>query len=102
MSPFFDSLPADAAVPHVFAMRPDVYGPFNAGNQALMRGDSPLTVAGEHVDVWGCVWSNIKTGRESIVTGHPVPTREAVRTLQPPQEDAGFRPRSGGRPRGPS
>ena len=48
-------------------------------------------VSGEHVDVWGCVWSNIKTGRESIVTGHPVPTREAVRTLEMPEEDAGFR-----------
>ncbi len=45
MKPFFASLPDDAAVPHVFALRPDVYGPFNAGNQALMRGDSPLTVA---------------------------------------------------------
>jgi hypothetical protein len=48
-------------------------------------------VAGEHVDVWGCVWSNIATGHESIVTGHPVPTREAVHTLQVPQEDVGFR-----------
>ena len=39
-------------------------------------------VAGEHVDAWGCVWSNIKTGRDSIVTGHPVPTREDVRRLR--------------------
>jgi uroporphyrinogen decarboxylase len=47
-------------------------------------------VAGDHVDVWGCVWSNIKTGRESIVKGHPLPTREAVRSLKMPEEDAGF------------
>jgi len=45
---------------------------------------------GEHVDVWGCVWSNIKTGRESIVTGHPVPTREAVHSLKIPELDVGF------------
>ncbi len=43
--PFFRSLPSDAAVPHIFALRPDVYGPFNAGNQALMRGESPLSIA---------------------------------------------------------
>lgn len=47
-------------------------------------------VAGQHVDAWGCVWSNIKSGRDSIVTGHPVPTREAVRRLKPPQTDDGF------------
>ena len=47
-------------------------------------------VAGNHVDVWGCVWSNIRDGMESIVTGHPVPTRGAVHTLKPPLVDAGF------------
>ena len=33
-------------------------------------------VSGDHVDAWGCVWQNVYTGRESIVTGHPVPKRE--------------------------
>ena len=47
-------------------------------------------VAGEHVDVWGCVWSNVHTGREAIVTGHPVPTRQAVHALTMPTEDAGL------------
>ncbi len=47
-------------------------------------------VAGEHVDVWGCVWSNVKTGQEAIVTGHPVPTREDVHALEVPAEDAGI------------
>ncbi|MBI2299596.1 MAG: hypothetical protein HYU66_11760 [Armatimonadetes bacterium] len=47
-------------------------------------------VAGEHIDAWGCVWSNIKTGMESYVTGHPVPTREAVHTLKAPERDIGF------------
>ncbi len=44
-------------------------------------------VEGEHVDVWGCVWKNVKTGMEAIVTGHPAPTREAVRKLNIPQAD---------------
>lgn len=51
----------------------------------------PATYAeGEHVDVWGCVWSNIAQGRESIVTGHPLKTREDIRKLKVPEEDAGF------------
>ena len=49
-----------------------------------------LYVQGEHVDAWGCVWSNLKTGMASMVTGHPVPTRESVRTLRPPREDIGL------------
>ena len=47
-------------------------------------------VAGDHVDVWGCVWSNVHEGNEAIVTGHPLPTRASVRQLQAPTEDAGF------------
>jgi len=47
-------------------------------------------VYGNHVDVWGCVWSNIQEGMEAIVTRHPVPTRQDVHRLKVPQEDAGF------------
>lgn len=47
-------------------------------------------VAGEHIDAWGCVWSNLQTGMEAIVTGHPVPTRAAVAELKPPEVDSGF------------
>lgn len=47
-------------------------------------------VTGEHIDAWGCVWSNIKQGMESIVTGHAVPTREAVHTLEAPEKETGF------------
>jgi len=47
-------------------------------------------VAGDHVDAWGCTWSNIHTGMEAFVTGHPCPQREDVRRLQAPQEDAGL------------
>jgi len=44
-------------------------------------------VEGEHVDAWGCVWSNVKTGMEAIVTGHPAPTRESVHSLGIPAKD---------------
>ena len=47
-------------------------------------------VAGRHVDAWGCVWNNVRTGMESIVTGHPVPTREAVCSLTIPEKDDGM------------
>lgn len=49
-------------------------------------------VAGEHVDEWGCVWSNLHTGMEAIVTGHPVPTRESVRRLTMPAAVTGHMP----------
>lgn len=45
---------------------------------------------GEHVDAWGCVWSNQCNGMEAIVTGHAVKTRADVSRLQPPQKDIGF------------
>lgn len=47
-------------------------------------------VQGNHIDAWGCVWSNIQHGCESIVTGHPAPTRESVRALKPPKAGAGL------------
>ena len=34
--------------------------------------------AGEHVDEWGCVWSNIDHGMEAYVTGHPIKSEEDV------------------------
>lgn len=47
-------------------------------------------IAGEHTDAWGCVWSNVKTGMEAIVTKHPVATRESVHHLKAPEKDIGF------------
>ena len=67
---------------------------FNAWNSP--RGDdydhigNPRYTVGRHVDAWGCVWSNIQDGHDAIVTGHPVPTRAAVHTLQCPATDDGF------------
>jgi hypothetical protein len=47
-------------------------------------------VAGSVTDAWGCVWENIHQGMAAIVTGHPLPRREDVRTLQAPEENIGF------------
>jgi hypothetical protein len=44
-------------------------------------------VMGEHMDAWGCGWHNVAHGMEGIVKHHPVPTREAIHTLQPPKVD---------------
>lgn len=48
-------------------------------------------VQGEHVDAWGCVWSNLHHGVEAIVTGHPVPTRADVHTMKVPPPGSGFK-----------
>ncbi|PJB60765.1 MAG: hypothetical protein CO096_32250 [Armatimonadetes bacterium CG_4_9_14_3_um_filter_66_14] len=45
---------------------------------------------GEHVDAWGCVWSNIHAGCEAFVTGHPVPQRDMINSLQAPAPGAGM------------
>jgi hypothetical protein len=47
---------------------------------------------GQFADEWGCVWSNIHEGMESIVTGHPVKTREGIRTLNIPDDRTGKMP----------
>lgn len=41
-------------------------------------------VSGNHTDRWGCVWSNVRDGMESIVKFHPVPTRADVHKLKAP------------------
>ena len=50
---------------------------------------APTYHAGEHVDEWGCVWTNICEGMEAMVTGHPVTCAEDVRTLQNPADTTG-------------
>jgi hypothetical protein len=52
----------------------------------------PTYHEGSYTDEWGCVWSNIHEGMESIVTGHPVKTREAVRSLAMPANRDGRLP----------
>lgn len=55
--------------------------------------DDPILstfVEGEHVDAWGCVWTNVCRGQEAMVTGHPVPRREMVHALKAPTEFTGL------------
>jgi hypothetical protein len=47
---------------------------------------------GTYTDEWGCVWSNIKEGQESIVTGHPVKTRQDIIDLKIPDDRTGRMP----------
>lgn len=49
-------------------------------------------VAGTHTDIWGCVWSNVATGMEAIVTHHPVSTREDIHKLKTPESVTGHMP----------
>jgi hypothetical protein len=69
--------------------------PIIFGNQPDQRDYDAMVqgtyVAGEHVDAWGCVWSNIRHGAESIVTGHPVPTRADVHRLKAPPPGSGIK-----------
>lgn len=44
---------------------------------------------GNFTDEWGCVWSNLEEGMESIVTGNPVPNREDILTLPLPTNKNG-------------
>ena len=52
----------------------------------------PTYRLGNHVDEWGCVWTNIDEGLESIVTKHPVPKREDILNLKIPHKRDGWIP----------
>jgi hypothetical protein len=77
------------AIDEIVARHPILFGAHKKGDRDYDEVGGTY-VAGEHVDVWGCVWSNVQTGMESIVTHHPVPTRADVHTLKMPEKDAGF------------
>ena len=47
---------------------------------------------GDHVDEWGCIWSNIEEGMEAIVKVHPLPNREDILTLEIPRNRDGHLP----------
>ncbi len=71
------------------ARHPVIFGPHKAGDRDY-DAVSGQYVQGEHVDAWGCVWSNIHHGCDAIVTKHPLPTREHVRRMKPPAPGAGI------------
>lgn len=73
----------------VVAAHPSIFGPQGAVARDYDAVSGTYT-QGEHIDAWGCVWSNIHEGCEAIVTGHPLPTRDAVNSLRPPPPGAGI------------
>ena len=73
----------------ITARFPSIFGPRGESDRDYDAVGGTY-VAGEHVDVWGCVWSNVHTGSESIVTGHAVPTRQDVHHLRLPEKLDGF------------
>lgn len=70
---------------------PIIFGE-NNGQARDYDAVSGTYIEGEHVDIWGCTWSNVAQGMEAIVTGHPLPTRESVRTMKPPEKLLGRLP----------
>jgi uroporphyrinogen decarboxylase len=77
------------ALDEIVARHPILFGEHKKGDQDY-DAVSGRYVAGAHVDPWGCVWSNLRSGMDSITTGHPLPTRESIHSLKAPEEDMGF------------
>jgi len=73
----------------VVLRHPTIFGPCQKGSRDFDAVEGSYA-AGEHVDAWGCLWRNIQPGCNSIVTGHPVPTREGVRALRAPTRRTGL------------
>jgi hypothetical protein len=65
---------------------PIIFGDFKGRDYDAVGG---TYVAGTHVDDWGCVWTNIRTGMEAMVKHHPVPTRQDVHKLRAPEKITG-------------
>lgn len=77
------------ALEDIVSKHPIIFGEYVKGSHDYNA--KPQTYyEGQHVDAWGCVWSNIHDGMEAIVTHHPVPTREAVHRLKAPETDMGM------------
>ena len=58
------------------------YDPYANLDQKFKKGST--------TDAWGCVWSNEFEGQASIVTEHPVKTREDVHNMKLPDGNAGL------------
>lgn len=47
---------------------------------------SPRYAKGEHTDEWGCTWTNIREGMDSMCTGHPIKTKADMLSIQIPKK----------------
>lgn len=77
------------ALEEIVLRHPIVFGDYQKGSRDF-DAVSGTYAEGEHVDEWGCVWTNIAAGREAFVTGHPLPRREMVRRFRAPAPGAGL------------
>ncbi|MCK5805041.1 MAG: hypothetical protein KAI66_19565 [Lentisphaeria bacterium] len=77
------------ALLEITSRHPILFG-VNAGAERDYDYVEARHAEGGYTDAWGCVWDNVHQGMAAIVTGHPVPRREDVRTLRMPEEDIGF------------
>ena len=68
---------------------PDLLKPIPEGMEVTMPQKYHQ---GIYTDEWGCVWQNIAEGMDSIVTGHPVKTREDILALKIPKNRDGRLP----------
>jgi hypothetical protein len=77
-----------AEIRAIVSRYPQFFG--DLGKKYNYEANTPDTYhEGNHIDEWGCVWSNIHEGMESIVTGHPVKTREDILSLKLPVNATG-------------
>jgi len=77
------------ALEEIVLRHPVICGPHQKGSVNFDAPGDGTYRQGEHVDEWGCVWSNVCEGYEAYVSGHPLPRREMVRDLRPPPPGAG-------------
>ncbi len=80
------------ALDEIARRHPVLFGEQKDGGRDYDAVWTPTYHAGTHIDLWGCGWSNLTEGMESIVTHHPVPRREDIRTLQAPDHCLGYLP----------
>lgn len=76
------------ALEEIVIRHPIIFGEQNRGARDFDAVGGTY-VAGNHIDEWGCVWSNIAEGCEAYVSGHPLPHRNMINDLQAPAPGAG-------------
>jgi len=78
------------ALEEIVMRHPVLFGEHEKGSVDFNSPGGGTYVEGNHIDEWGCVWSNIAAGREAFVTGHPLPEREMIWDLKAPAPGAGL------------
>ncbi|MCL2300927.1 MAG: uroporphyrinogen decarboxylase family protein [Firmicutes bacterium] len=66
--------------------------PQNRTPESVKKELSGRYKRGQWTDEWGCVWNNAHEGMDAIATGHPVPRREDVLSLEIPENRDGSLP----------